>query len=199
METSLKDTEEQRNMILIWEKKHIYRENHIMLLYLTVWFREHRKKHRFLMSTWELKKNISKWCQLLFLICCFQDCSTNIVLLRDCCSFDKLLILVIDVSAFHRENLSIAFYWIHSGFSWSPLRSFCACIACLWFGIALQTLNPLGVLRGLCLISEPSIYISLLWYQFGTLTLTEGKTCSYWGFPYSTLSLLDIDSLSLHG
>lgn len=87
------------------------------------------------MNTWEFKKKIFQSdVSSYFWFVAFWDYSTNIVLLRDCCDFDKLLILVIDVSAFHRENLSIAYYWIHSVFffPWSPLHSFCACIACLW-------------------------------------------------------------------
>lgn len=138
------------------------------------------------MNTWELKKNIFQSdVSSYFWFVAFWDCSTNIVLLRDCCDFDKLLILVIDVSAFHRENLSVAYYWIHSVF-FSPEVHCILSVPVLpvfGYGIALlQTLNPLGGLWGLCLISEPSIYISLLWYQFGTLTLTGRKTCSYWGF-----------------
>lgn len=139
------------------------------------------------MNTWELKKIFQSDVSSYFWFVALRDCSTNIVLLRHCCGFDKLLILVIDVSAFHRENLSIAYYWIHSGFFFffflKSIAFFLCLYACLWFGIAfLQTLNPLGELWGLCLISEPSIYISLFWYQFGTLTLTERKTCFYWGF-----------------
>lgn len=83
------------------------------------------------MSTWKLKKIFQSDVSSYFWFVAFQDCSTNIVLLRDCCSFDKLLILVIDVSAFHRENLSIAFYWIHSVFFFLKSIAFLLCLYCL--------------------------------------------------------------------